>query len=91
MRCLYIQLKNLFDNVDLESEEIALSVGTCNGGIDSLADFYKSKNVETLKNYPVYKKLNDIDKYFKLNGKKYLFNNACSASAMALSYGAQLT
>lgn len=83
-------IKNLFDNVDLESEEIALSVGTCNGGIDSLTDFYKSKNVETLKNYPVYKQLNDIDKYFKLNGKKYLFNNACSASAMALSYGAQL-
>ncbi|KZK08429.1 3-oxoacyl-(acyl-carrier-protein) synthase KASII [Lactococcus cremoris] len=83
-------VKMLLEDVELHSKNIALSVGTCNGGIDSLANFYHSKKIEDLKNYPIYKQMDDISKYFNFSGKKYLFNNACSASGMALSYGAQL-
>ncbi|WP_139008750.1 beta-ketoacyl synthase N-terminal-like domain-containing protein [Lactococcus lactis] len=85
-----LSIKKLIEDVRPETDKISLSVGTCNGGIASLENFFYTNEKSKLLNYPIYKQLNDISNYFGFQGKKYLFNNACSASGMALSYGADL-
>ncbi|MRG90113.1 3-oxoacyl-ACP synthase (plasmid) [Limosilactobacillus reuteri] len=71
-------------------QRIGLSLGTCNGGIHSLAEYLDTSNDKFLKNYPPYIQSKDIAHYFNFNGPKYSFNSACAASANAIAYGAEM-
>lgn len=73
-----------------KDQRIGLSLGTCNGGIHSLAEYMENNNEQSLKNYPPYIQSKDISKYFDFDGPKYSFNSACAASANAIAYGAEM-
>lgn len=71
-------------------QKIGLSLGTCNGGIHSLAEYFDTSDEKFLKNYPPYVQSKDIANYFDFQGPKYCFNSACAASANAIAYGAEM-
>lgn len=84
-------IKKLMDNYKIDDDEkVGLSLGTCNGGIHSLAEYYDTKEQAVLRNYPPYIQSYDISRFFNFNGPKYCFNSACAASANAIAYGAEM-
>lgn len=85
-----LSIKQLMQNFNPESKDVGLSLGTCNGGINSLSEFYDTHEEKYLANYPVYCQAKDISRYFHFTGRKFLFNSACSASGLAIAYGAQM-
>ena len=69
---------------------VALSLGTCNGGFDSLTKYLSNNELSTLKNYPSYKQVYDIANYFGFSGPRYTFNSACTASGNAITFASDL-
>ncbi|RMX26258.1 beta-ketoacyl synthase N-terminal-like domain-containing protein [Limosilactobacillus reuteri] len=84
-------IRKLLKNYQIhKNKKIGLSLGTCNGGIHSLSEYFATSNDDFLDNYPPYIQSKDISKYFNFNGPKYSFNSACAASANAIAYGAEM-
>ena len=83
-------IKKLIEQYDLNTEDVGLSLGTCNGGIHSLAEYVNNGNEKSLRNYPAYVQSKNIEYFFVFKLSKFSFNSACAASANAISYGAQM-
>lgn len=83
-------IKKLLKEVNLDTKDVGLSLGTCNGGIHSLAEYIQLNKNNALKNYPAYIQSKNIEDFFGFKGPKFSFNSACAASANAISYGAQM-
>ncbi|QYU58950.1 3-oxoacyl-ACP synthase [Weissella confusa] len=88
-------LEKLMKDTNEDVTEIGLSLGTCNGGIQSLADYYEQTDLgqngdNNLRNYPLYKQIDDITDYFGFGGPRFTFNSACAASSAAIAYASQM-
>ncbi len=86
-----LTIERLLSNYGLidYKERTGLSFGTCNGGINSLTEYYFNQK-DTYQEYPPYVQGNDIRNWFKFKGPLYCFNSACAASANAIAYAAEM-
>lgn len=73
-----------------DHSRVAISLGSCNGGLDSFTKYIEDGRLSDLKNYPVYKQASDIADYFGFVGPKYTFNSACAASGNAITFASDL-
>lgn len=88
-------INKLVEYSDYNPKDLGISLGTCNGGIQSLSDYYDdidngNDGENNLQNYPLYKQMYDVSKYFSIGGPRFSFNSACAASSAAIAYASEM-
>lgn len=88
-------IQKLVNNANLHLNTVGIALGTCNGGIESLSKYYDETDsgkdgINNLRNYPLYKQINDVSSYFNFGGPRFSFNSACAASSAAIAYATQM-
>lgn len=88
-------VNKLLKNTRFNYQNVGLSLGTCNGGIQSMSDYFDDIDAgqsgkDNLKNYPLYKQMFDLSNYFGFEGPRFSFNSACAASSAAIAYASQM-
>ncbi|MBA9041786.1 3-oxoacyl-[acyl-carrier-protein] synthase II [Bacillus aryabhattai] len=80
----------VLDNTSLEN--IGLSFGTCNGGVNSLEEQNAIKGLDKKKTqkYPFFNQGDHVAKHFKLGGPVNTINTACAASGNAIGFGFEM-
>ncbi|WP_255298545.1 beta-ketoacyl-[acyl-carrier-protein] synthase family protein [Brevibacillus dissolubilis] len=70
------------------SERVGLSLGTCNGGINSLEVQGRMNNLDQhlTKRYPFFQQGDDVASFFGVQGPVNTINTACAASGNAIGY-----
>ncbi|WP_100374859.1 beta-ketoacyl-[acyl-carrier-protein] synthase family protein [Bacillus sp. FJAT-45037] len=79
-------------NTDIDTSNIGLAFGTCNGGLNSLEQQGTLENLDPDKtrNYPFYQQGDMAASYFKLSGPVMTLNTACVASGNAIGYACDM-
>lgn len=70
-------------------QNVGLTMGTCNGGINSIEETYEFEK-KNLKKYPFFSQTDNIAKHFEINGPVSTINTACAASGNAIGLGLDL-
>ncbi|MEK4626612.1 beta-ketoacyl-[acyl-carrier-protein] synthase family protein [Priestia sp. FSL P4-0332] len=76
----------------ISHQEVGLSLGTCNGGVNALEEQGKIESLdkEKMKNYPFFNQSDNVAKYFSLGGPVNTINTACAASGNAIGFGFEM-
>ncbi|MEJ9306576.1 beta-ketoacyl-[acyl-carrier-protein] synthase family protein [Priestia megaterium] len=85
-----LEESNILDHIS--HQEVGLSLGTCNGGVNSLEEQGKIESLdkEKMKNYPFFNQSDNVAKYFSLGGPVNTINTACAASGNAIGFGFEM-